>query len=145
LEKRFAALYPAWAEERFAVEGQESVEKRAANMRPVLSTVEAVSKSGGHVIAGTGSPAVPYGLGLILEIELISEAGLGPIEAIRSATQVAADALGVGDELGSVEPGKRADLVILSGDPSEDIRNLRTVEQVIVDGRLVGVSQLLRK
>ena len=80
---------------------------------------------------------------MLLEIEQLSDAGLGPIEAIRSATGRAAEALGADDEIGTVEEGKIADLVLLAADPSEDIKNLRTTEIVIVNGRLLTVEQLL--
>jgi imidazolonepropionase-like amidohydrolase len=51
--------------------------------------------------------------------------------------------LGADDEIGTVEEGKIADLVLLAADPSEDIKNLRTTEIVIVNGRLLTVEQLL--
>jgi imidazolonepropionase-like amidohydrolase len=114
-------------------------------MRPLFATIDAVSKSGGNVLAGTDSPIVPYGLSLILEVEMLSEAGLGPLGAIQSATRLAAEALGAEEDLGTLEPGKLADLVILSADPSEDIRNLRMTEQVILNGRLLTVKHLLNQ
>ncbi len=66
------------------------------------------------------------------------------MEALKSATRVAAEALGVGDELGTIEVGKIADLVLLGGDPLENIENLRKTEMVIVNGRVVTLEQLLR-
>ena len=66
------------------------------------------------------------------------------MEALDSATRVAAEALGVGDEIGTIEAGKIADLVLLGGNPLENIENLRKTEKVIVNGRLVTVEQLLR-
>ncbi len=143
-EKRFAKLYPAWAASGFQTNTDDQVGERQAVVAPLLQTVDAVARANGKVLAGTDSPIVPYGLSLILEIELLSEAGLGPLQAIRSATQLAAEALGADKELGTVEPGKQADMVILGGDPSQDIRNLRLTEQVILGGRIVTVDQLLR-
>jgi imidazolonepropionase-like amidohydrolase len=64
--------------------------------------------------------------------------------ALQSATRVAAEALGAGDQLGTIEPGKIADLVLLAGDPSADIRNIRKTETVVVNGRLLTVEQLLK-
>ena len=98
---------------------------------PIFETVRGVSDRGGRILAGTDSPIVPYGLSLLLEIEQLAEAGLAPMEALDSATRVAAEALGVGHELGTIEVGKIADLVLLGGDPLEDIGNLRKTELVL--------------
>ncbi|HEY7819772.1 MAG TPA: amidohydrolase family protein, partial [Vicinamibacteria bacterium] len=64
--------------------------------------------------------------------------------ALESATRIAAEALGAGDDLGTIEPGKIADLVVLGGDPTEDIRNLRKTEMVVINGRMLTVDQLLK-
>ena len=116
---------------------------RLALMRPMWETIAAVAAAGGRVIAGTDTPIVPYGLGFIIEIEQLAEAGLGPAGAIRAATLTAAEALGLAGELGVIAPGARADLVLLDGDPLEDIRNLRRVRAVVADGRLATLDQLL--
>ena len=76
-------------------------------------------------------------------MEQLSEAGLGPAGAIRAATLTAAEALGLEGELGIVAPGAVADLVILEGDPLEDITNLRRVRAVMWNGRLATFEQLL--
>ena len=112
-------------------------------MRPMWDTVNAVSEGGGRVIAGTDTPIIPYGLALIIEIEQLAEAGLGPAGAIRSATLTAAEALGLEGELGVVAPGAVADLLILEADPLEDITNLRRVRAVMWNGRLATLGQLL--
>ncbi|MFQ5790704.1 MAG: amidohydrolase family protein [Acidobacteriota bacterium] len=145
-DPRLDALFPPWVLEAMRQQGAPAdVREREAVMRPLFSTVARISGAGGRLVAGTDSPIVPYGLSLILEIEQMSEAGLGPLEAIRSATQVAAQALGAGKELGTIEVGKLADMVILGADPLEDIRNLRRAEQIILNGRLASVEQLLGK
>lgn len=119
------------------------VEERLELMRPMWETVAAVARSGGRVIAGTDTPIIPYGLGLVIEVEQLSEAGLGPAAAIRSATTGAAEALGFAGELGVVAPGALADLVLLEGNPLEDISNLRRVRAVVWNGRLATLDQLL--
>jgi imidazolonepropionase-like amidohydrolase len=63
--------------------------------------------------------------------------GMSPIDAIRCATQVPAEALGIGEETGTVEVGKRADLLLASGNPAEDVTDLRNVVRVWQGGKLV--------
>ncbi len=144
-DPRFVTLFPPFVQEGYRSEIND--EDRAAStevVAPLFRTIAAIHERGGKIVAGTDSAIVPYGLGLILEIEELSEAGLGPMGAIESATRVAAEALGASKDLGTVESGKIADLVLLGGDPTEDIRNLRKAEIVVVDGRLLSVEQLLR-
>ena len=141
--------FPAWiASSLTAPEdaggGQETrLAHNLALMRPMWDTVSAIADAGGRIIAGTDTPIVPYGLGFILEIEQLAEAGLGPAGAIRAATLTAAEALGLDGDLGVIAPGALADLVLLEGDPLEDIANLRRVRAVLAGGRLATLDQLL--
>jgi imidazolonepropionase-like amidohydrolase len=73
-----------------------------------------------------GSGSDPY-----REMELLVEAGLSPSDVLVAATRNGAAALHELDEVGTIEPGKRADLLLLSANPAEDIRNLRRVVRVI--------------
>jgi imidazolonepropionase-like amidohydrolase len=144
-DQRFVTFFPPFTQDGYqgAAEGGDREGAREV-VEPLFRTIAAIHERGGKIVAGTDSPIVPYGLGLILEIEELSEAGLGPMAAIESATRVAAEALGAARDLGTVEAGKIADLVLLGGDPVADIRNLRKVDTVIVDGRLLSVEQLLK-
>ncbi|MEO8450849.1 MAG: amidohydrolase family protein [Gemmatimonadota bacterium] len=83
-----------------------------------------------------GHPAV------LAELEvLVKDVGLTPLEAISAATRIGARVVGMESTLGTVEVGKIADLVVLSDDPSRDIRNLQGVVAVIKGGRLVGAPR----
>jgi Tol biopolymer transport system component/imidazolonepropionase-like amidohydrolase len=143
-EIRFLTLFPPFVQEGFrsGLRPGDAASSREV-VAPVFSTIDEIHERGGRVIAGTDSPIVPYGLSLLLEIEELSEAGLGPMAALESATRVAAQALGAGGDLGTIEPGKIADLVLLGADPSEDIKNLRKTEMVVVNGRVLTIEQLL--
>ncbi len=79
-------------------------------------------------------PAIFYGSSLHWELEHFAEAGLPPLEVLRIATQEAAAAVGADDDLGTIEPGKLADLVLLDANPLEDIRNTQTIWRVIKGG-----------
>jgi imidazolonepropionase-like amidohydrolase len=116
-----------------------------AAIKPYEATLKAVAAGGGTIVAGTDSPIVPYGLGLHVELESYVHAGLTPFQALQTATVNAAQALGVGSEIGTIEPGKLADLTFLGSDPLIDIRNTRDVKRVMRGGRLFTVSELLKR
>ncbi len=107
--------------------------------------LKAVSAGGGKIIAGTDSPIVPYGLGLQVELESYVHAGLTPFQALETATVNAAQALGIDDRIGTIEPGKLADLTFLGSDPLTDIRNARDVKRVMRGGRIYTVNDLIKK
>jgi imidazolonepropionase-like amidohydrolase len=65
-----------------------------------------------------------------------------PMDAIKTATIVSARVMKLDKDTGSIEPGKRADLILIDGDPLEDIRNLRKVSKVITNGRLYNSKKL---
>lgn len=111
----------------------------AAQGRTVLS----VLKSGGRVTTGTDSPLMPYGLALQLELQILVRSGFTPFEALRSATLWSAEALGVGDDLGSIERGKLADMVIVEGDPLQKIEDALKVAVTIKNGRAYPLKDLL--
>ena len=82
----------------------------------------------------TGPPARFTGYFEQLELELMADAGLKPEQIIRTATSTSAEFLGAGKELGSLEKGKWADLIVLSKNPLDDIRNTRSIESVWIAG-----------
>lgn len=100
------------------------------------------SQAGGKLLAGVDSnlnTGIP-GLGIHQEMELMVDAGVSPMEALKSATIYAAELMRKEKDLGTVEVGKMADLVVLGGDPLAEIRNTRKVETVIIDGKIVDIS-----
>jgi imidazolonepropionase-like amidohydrolase len=99
--------------------------------------------AGGHIVAGTDAinqMLVP-GLSLHTELELLVAAGLTPSDALQTATLNSAQLLGA-DSIGILAPGKVADLVVLSANPLNDIRNTRTVQRVMVRGQLYSADSL---
>jgi hypothetical protein len=102
-------------------------------------------RAGVSLLAGTDAPEpyCPPGLSLHQELELLVESGLTPAAALRAATLANAQALKKAEELGSVGAGKLADLVILTADPTVDIRNSRKVEMVIRGGRVCDPKRVL--
>lgn len=97
----------------------------------------AFAKAGGLLLAGpdpTGNGGVLPGFGDQREVELLVETGFTPVEAIQIATLNGATYLGRQEHIGSIAPGKQADLVVIKGDPSKNIDDIENVETVFKDG-----------
>lgn len=105
----------------------------------VITVLQQARAAGVRLVAGTG-PGMP-GSALIRELELFVQAGMSAADALQAATSVAAQATGQ-DDAGTVEEGKRADLVILSASPLDNITNLRTARWVVAGGKLYDVEKL---
>ena len=105
-----------------------------------LAIVGALHRAGVTIVAGTDQ-TVP-GHSLHREIELYVRAGFTPMEAIQAATAVPARVMGVEKEVGTIEEGKRADLIVLNGNPLDDIHNTRNVEYVITNGVIYNCAEL---
>ena len=106
------------------------------------------NEAGVRIIAGTDGPNMGRllpGFGLQRELELLVEAGLSPLQALRAATSTAAEALGKEDGLGTLEPGKLADLVVLDADPLTAIQNVRKVRTVVQGGKVYEPGALLEQ
>lgn len=93
----------------------------------------------------TGNPTVFPGYSMHHELELMVEAGLTPMEALVAATRRPAEMLRKEDTFGTIKPGMPADLLLLTANPLEDIRNTRKLEAVIQGGRIIDRSTLLSK
>jgi imidazolonepropionase-like amidohydrolase len=107
-----------------------------------LRIVKALHDAGVPVVVGTDE-GIP-GHSVHREIELYVEAGFTPMEALQAATIVPARAMKLDAELGTIERGKRADLVVLNANPLDEIRNIRAVRWTISDGRVYDAQALWR-
>ncbi len=107
-----------------------------------LAIVGALHRAGIRIVAGTDQ-TVP-GYSLHREIELYVQSGFTPMEAIQAATIVPARVMGFDKETGTIEKGKRADMILINGNPLDDIHNTRNVEYVITNGTMYNSAELWR-
>jgi imidazolonepropionase-like amidohydrolase len=106
-------------------------------LKKEMELERAFAKAGGLLLAGpdpTGIGGVVAGFGDQREVELLVEAGFTPVEAIHIATSNGAQYLGEAERIGTLAPGKHADLVVIHGDPSSNINDIELVEMVFKDG-----------
>ncbi len=125
-----------WVAEKSKIDGffPELVRPKAATIGPVLlKTFSAAYKFGVPIVFGTDSGVSAHGDNA-QEFSLMVKGGMPEMEAIKSATSVAAEFLGIGDSHGSIEVGKQADIVAVRGDPLADIDLLQEVQFVMKSG-----------
>jgi imidazolonepropionase-like amidohydrolase len=110
-----------------------------ASYRKLAGLVGAMHKAGVPIVAGTDGS----GMELVRELELyVSDAGFTPAEALAAATIVPARLVGADETTGSIAVGKAADLVLVDGDPSSRIGDLRHTQVVMMDGKLMDADAL---
>ena len=128
----------------FSNAGAAGIDAATARMRleRSLRIVKALHDAGVPVVVGTDE-GIP-GHSVHREIELYVEAGLTPMQALQAATIVSARAMKMDGELGTIERGKRADLVVLNANPLDAIGNIRSVRWTISDGRVYDAPTLWR-
>jgi imidazolonepropionase-like amidohydrolase len=104
-----------------------------------------VYRSGIKIALGTdaGEPLVFHGLAVHTELRLMVESGIPPMQALVAATRNAAEYIGQGASLGTLEAGKIADILIVEGNPLEDINATNKVWQVIKGGNVIDREHLL--
>ncbi|HKP29845.1 MAG TPA: amidohydrolase family protein [Gemmatimonadales bacterium] len=114
--------------------------KYKADTRPI----EALIAGGAKFITGTDIPVKPLvpGFSVHHELAALVSAGLTPMQALEAGTRNSAQAAGRGAQVGTIEAGKRADLILLDADPTKDISNTRRIRAVLTKGRLLDRTKL---
>jgi imidazolonepropionase-like amidohydrolase len=105
----------------------------------VLQLTKLMHESGVKILSGTDIPNFGFvpGESLHHELKLLADAGIKPMNVIKIATKNGAEALDIINQTGTIEPGKQADFLILSSNPIEDIENVKRVETVISNGKVI--------
>jgi hypothetical protein len=115
----------------------------AAAVPALERTIARLVRAGGRVGVGSDAPAVPYGLGVHLELALLARAGIANDQVLRMATAEGALALGLEQQIGTLEEGKLADFIVLDGDPVMHIGDTLRIVAVAKGGVWYERSSLL--
>jgi imidazolonepropionase-like amidohydrolase len=136
--------YWSAANNRFTNGSPETAAFRKKSFQKSLEIIGAMQRVGVGILAGTdtGNPYCFPGFSLHDELGWLVQAGLTPMEAIQAATRNAARFMGRENELGTIQQGKLADLVLLDANPLDDIANTRKIAAVVYGGRLFPKSSL---
>jgi imidazolonepropionase-like amidohydrolase len=109
------------------------VDPESARMKKARGAFKAALAAGVTIINGSDVGAFAHGE-LGRELELMVDYGMTPVQALKAATSTASSALGLGEKVGAIKPGLRADLVAVDGDPTREIASVRKVKLVMKDG-----------
>ncbi|HMI95550.1 MAG TPA: amidohydrolase family protein [Micropepsaceae bacterium] len=131
------AFYKETTRVHDAVDTGDVRQRRMVGYQNVLRFYRMLDAAGGKTVVGgdTNAQKVP-GFVVHDEMEILEEAGIPRMHVIQGATKWAAEALNKQGELGSIEAGKLADILIVNADPLQDIGNLRNIDSVIMDGKV---------
>jgi len=112
-----------------------------------MRQAETMRRAGVHILTGTDAPLrnSPPGFGLHEEMTLLVRGGMSPFNALRSATYEPAAYFGMLDSAGTIAVGQLADVVLLNANPLEDIRNTRSINTVIANGRRIDRAAILER
>ncbi|HEX2224906.1 MAG TPA: amidohydrolase family protein [Thermoanaerobaculia bacterium] len=123
---------------------QQASQSNAAREEIMAANLRKVAAAGIPIAMGTdaGNPLTLHGPSVYAEMEAMQAAGLTPMQVLVASTRGAAQAMGRAQDLGTVEKGKLADLVIVAGDPAADAANLRKVRYVVRGGVVRSIAEL---
>ncbi|GII24475.1 amidohydrolase family protein [Planosporangium mesophilum] len=144
-DRRVVTLYPPWeyAALQAAVTAAQTTDQTVVreNLARQVAQVAAMVRGGGRILTGTDSPIALTAVSTHLNLRAMVTYGLTPYEALTTATRVPGEFLG--EPLGQLRPGMYADLAILGGDPLTDITQAANVRQVMTNGQVYTVDELL--
>jgi hypothetical protein len=149
-DPRMTALQPPWVAAAATFGGRAGAAPSGPDPRALTTFIQRSAKAlkdllnaGVPLIAGVDSPLAPYGVSLHIELEAYVNAGFTPFQALKTATVNTATLLNAQNDLGTIEPGKLADMVIVEGNPLTNIRDTTKVKKVIKDGAVLTLEELL--
>ena len=116
---------------------ERSLEISMANLRRALQVGVRIAMG-----SDAGNAGMLHGATVLRELQLMNEAGMTPMQVIMASTRNGAEVTGQGQKLGTLEVGKLADIIVVDGDPLEDLSALGNVELVILNGKIIEPGKL---
>ena len=116
---------------------ERSLEIAMANLGRALQTGVRIAMG-----SDAGNAGMLHGATVLREIQLMHEAGMTPMQVIVAATRNGAEVIGRGEELGTLEAGKLADIIVVNGDPLQDLSAVGNVELVVKNGKIINPEEL---
>jgi len=145
LTERFVSNYQ-WRIQRMTNETPAQLQQRKDRLELLKKQLPVMQQAGIQLMAGSDAAALNTYVypaeSLLQELEIFQEAGLTPLQILQSATRAGARYFNIESENSAIEPGKRADLVLLNENPLKDVRALRSVNSVMTRGKLYDRKQL---
>ncbi len=146
LQQRFLDVLSPLAKADYLIARARTDEAARERLKRDMDFQLAFVKAGGTLLGGldpTGNGGVVAGFGDQREVELLVEAGFTPIEAIHIQTENGANFLGESGKIGTLKPGKQADIIVVNGDPSTKIADIENAEIVFKDGKGYDPKKLI--
>ncbi|MEO9887468.1 MAG: amidohydrolase family protein [Balneola sp.] len=112
-----------------------------------LRNLKRLYDEGVKIVVGTdaGNPGTLHGISIYEEMEAMQSAGIAPEDLIVMATKNGAESMRRGNDFGTLEKGKFANLIIMDSDPSEDISNMKTITHTMIKGKLMKVDEIVKE
>ena len=145
-DPRVKALFPPWeynALQQAVANGRRRAAAGPGNLETQVRVLRRIVRRGGHITVGADSPLGPPALMVELNLQAYVRYGLTPYQALRAATIEGARLIGHARDLGTVEPGKLADLAFVHGNPLRRIKATADVRLVMKNGTLYTRRDLL--
>ncbi|MDE0514165.1 MAG: amidohydrolase family protein [Gammaproteobacteria bacterium] len=117
---------------------------RERSLEISMSNLGRALQTGVRIAMGSdaGNAGMLHGASVLRELQLMNEAGMTPMQVLVAATRNGAEVIGRGEELGTLEAGKLADIIVVNGDPLRDLSALGNVELVVKNGKIINPGEL---
>ena len=117
---------------------------RKRSLEIAMANLGKALRAGVRIAMGSdaGNAGMPHGATVLRELQLMNEAGMTPMQVITAATRNGAEVIGQGQNLGTLEVGKLADIIVVNGDPLTDLSALGNVELVVKNGKIINPDEL---
>lgn len=146
-DPRVKTLYTSWQYESLQQKYEEAANTDQTEVRTELArsvtVLKEVLRSGGTVLGGTDIPLVDIAISLHLNLRAMVRYGMTPEEALSTVTSRPAEKMGVAEDLGTIEPGKLADLTFVEGNPLDNINDAANVHMVMKNGQIHTVDEII--